>query len=61
MYSFRTLIQKKQYGEIILPLQAVTEVMQHFNGYMDIPEIKQLSDEVRNFTRYYKHCVCVCL
>ncbi|XP_043683653.1 vacuolar protein sorting-associated protein 53 homolog [Vespula pensylvanica] len=45
--TLKTLIQKKQYGEIILPLQAVTEVMQHFNGYMDIPEIKQLSDEVR--------------
>lgn len=45
--TLKTLTQKKQYGEIILPLQAVTEVMQHFNGYMDIPQIKQLSDEVR--------------
>lgn len=44
---FRVLTQKKQYGEIILPLQAVMEVMQHFNSYMDIPQVKQLSDQVR--------------
>lgn len=43
----RVLTQKKQYGEIILPLQAVMEVMQHFNSYMDIPQVKQLSDQVR--------------
>lgn len=24
------------------------EVMQHFNSYMDIPQVKQLSDEVCN-------------
>lgn len=50
MYFFdqsRVLTQKKQYGEIILPLQAVMEVMQHFNSYMDIPQVKQLSDQVR--------------
>ncbi|XP_043255930.1 vacuolar protein sorting-associated protein 53 homolog [Colletes gigas] len=45
--TLRVLTQKKQYGEIILPLQAVMEVMQHFNSYMDIPQVKQLSDEVR--------------
>lgn len=44
--SLKILTQKKQYGEIILPLQAVMEVMQHFNSYMDIPQVKQLSDEV---------------
>ncbi|CAL7944694.1 unnamed protein product [Xylocopa violacea] len=43
----KVLTQKKQYGKIILPLQAVMEVMQHFNNYMDIPQVKQLSDEVR--------------
>lgn len=46
-YQSRVLTQKKQYGEIILPLQAVMEVMQHFNSYMDIPQVKQLSDQVR--------------
>ncbi|KAH0953152.1 hypothetical protein HN011_006823 [Eciton burchellii] len=44
--SLKVLTQKKQYGEIILPLQAVMEVMQHFNSYMDIPQVKQLSDQV---------------
>lgn len=50
MYTFgyfRVLTQRKQYGEIILPLQAVMQVMQHFNSYMDIPQVKQLSDQVR--------------
>ncbi|XP_029665254.1 vacuolar protein sorting-associated protein 53 homolog [Formica exsecta] len=44
--TLKVLTQKKQYGEIILPLQAVMEVMQHFNSYMDIPQLKQLSDQV---------------
>ncbi|EFN69602.1 Vacuolar protein sorting-associated protein 53-like protein [Camponotus floridanus] len=44
--GLKILTQKKQYGEIILPLQAVMEVMQHFNSYMDIPQVKQLSDQV---------------
>ncbi|KAK1128293.1 hypothetical protein K0M31_002763 [Melipona bicolor] len=44
--TLKILTQKKQYGEIVLPLQAVMEVMQHFNSYMDIPQVKQLSDEV---------------
>lgn len=45
--NLRVLTQKKQYGEIILPLQAVMEVMEHFDSYMDIPQVKQLSDQVR--------------
>ncbi|XP_003485724.1 vacuolar protein sorting-associated protein 53 homolog [Bombus vosnesenskii] len=45
--TLKVLTQKKQYGEIVLPLQAVMEVMQHFSSYMDIPQVKQLSDEVR--------------
>lgn len=51
-FYFRVLTQKKQYGEIVLPLQAVMEVMQHFNSYMDIPQVKQLSDEVCNMSFY---------
>lgn len=43
----RALTQKKQYGEIVMPLQAIMEVMQHFSNYMDIPQIKQLSDQVK--------------
>ncbi|XP_066589349.1 vacuolar protein sorting-associated protein 53 homolog isoform X2 [Prorops nasuta] len=45
--SLKVLTQQKQYGKIMLPLQAVMQVMQHFNSYMDIPQVKQLSDEVR--------------
>ncbi|KYN19440.1 PREDICTED: vacuolar protein sorting-associated protein 53 homolog [Trachymyrmex cornetzi] len=45
--NLKILTQRKQYGEIILPLQAVMEVMQNFNSYMDIPQVKQLSDQVR--------------
>ncbi|XP_011880495.1 PREDICTED: vacuolar protein sorting-associated protein 53 homolog [Vollenhovia emeryi] len=45
--NLKVLTQKKQYGEIILPLEAVMEVMQHFSSYMDIPQVKQLSDQVR--------------
>ncbi|XP_025991195.2 vacuolar protein sorting-associated protein 53 homolog [Solenopsis invicta] len=45
--NLKVLTQKKQYGEIILPLQGVMQVMQHFNSYMDIPQVKQLSDQVQ--------------
>lgn len=44
--SLRILTEKKQYGEIVLKLQAIMEVMQFFSKYMDIPQIKELSDEV---------------
>ncbi|KAK0081657.1 hypothetical protein PV325_011819 [Microctonus aethiopoides] len=44
--SLRTLTQKKHYGEIVPKLQVIMEVMQYFSSYMDIPQIKQLSDEV---------------
>ncbi|RZF45718.1 hypothetical protein LSTR_LSTR005013 [Laodelphax striatellus] len=36
--------KKREYGE--MPLQAITEVMRHFDSYLDIPQIKQLADEV---------------
>ncbi|XP_063986761.1 vacuolar protein sorting-associated protein 53 homolog isoform X2 [Diachasmimorpha longicaudata] len=45
--SLKSLTQKKQYGEIVLKLQAIMEVMQYFSSYMDIPQIKELSSEVR--------------
>jgi hypothetical protein len=40
------LTKKRQYGEIVMPLQAVMEVMKHFHNYMGIPQIKQLADQV---------------
>lgn len=42
----RVLTKKRQYGEIVMPLQAVMEVMKHFHNYMDIPQIKQLASQV---------------
>lgn len=44
--SLQTLTKKRQYGEIVMPLQAVMEVMKHFHNYMEIPQIKQLADQV---------------
>lgn len=45
--TLRSLTQKRLYGEIALPLQAISEVMTHFESYSDIPQIKNLSDQVR--------------
>lgn len=45
--SLRLLTQKRQYGDIALPLQAITEVMRHFHSYTDIPQIKSLGEQVR--------------
>uniref|UniRef100_W8B2G8 Vacuolar protein sorting-associated protein 53 homolog n=1 Tax=Ceratitis capitata TaxID=7213 RepID=W8B2G8_CERCA len=44
--SLNKLIEKRLYGEIINPLQAITEVNQHFRQYSDIEEIKNLSQNV---------------
>lgn len=44
---FRVLTGKRQYGEIVMPLQGLIEVMKHFVDYTDIPQIKKLADEVR--------------
>lgn len=45
--NLKILTQKKLYGEIALPLQAISEVMSHFENYSDIPQIKNLGDQVR--------------
>ncbi|CAD7093978.1 unnamed protein product [Hermetia illucens] len=44
--SLTKLIEKRLYGEILNPLQAITEVNQHFQQYIDIPQIRNLSDKV---------------
>ncbi|XP_017480020.1 PREDICTED: vacuolar protein sorting-associated protein 53 homolog isoform X1 [Rhagoletis zephyria] len=44
--SLNKLIEKRLYGEILNPLQAITEVNQHFKQYSDIEEIKNLSQNV---------------
>lgn len=57
----RDLIKKKHYGEIIFPLQAVMEVMQYFNNYMEIPQIKNLYEEVSTFMGSTSHKFIVIL
>ncbi|XP_044738076.1 vacuolar protein sorting-associated protein 53 homolog [Chrysoperla carnea] len=44
--SLKSLTQKRLYGEIVLPLQAISEVMAHFQNYNDIPQIQDLSQQV---------------
>ncbi|XP_062122639.1 vacuolar protein sorting-associated protein 53 homolog [Drosophila sulfurigaster albostrigata] len=44
--SLNELIERRSYGEILNPLQAITEVNQHFQQYSDIEEIKNLSQSV---------------
>ncbi|KAH1011665.1 hypothetical protein HUJ04_000987 [Dendroctonus ponderosae] len=46
--TLKSLTQKRLYGEIALPLQAICEVMTHFENYSDIPQIKSLSDQVNS-------------
>lgn len=46
--TLKSLTQKRLYGEIALPLQAISEVMTHFENYSDISQIKSLSDQVNS-------------
>lgn len=41
------MTSNRQYGEIILPLQGIGEVLEHFHNYLDIPQVSQLNSEVR--------------
>ncbi|XP_063395988.1 vacuolar protein sorting-associated protein 53 homolog [Mytilus trossulus] len=45
--SLTLLTKKRQYGEVANLLQGVLNVQEHFNRYMSIPQIKQLSDRVK--------------
>ena len=38
------MTRKRQYGEVANLLQGVLNVLEHFDKYMEIPQIKQLSD-----------------
>ncbi|XP_045538426.1 vacuolar protein sorting-associated protein 53 homolog [Papilio machaon] len=44
--TLRGLAQRRQYKELVLPLQAIMEVLQHFESYKDIRELNALRDEV---------------
>lgn len=44
--SLKMLTQKRLYKELLLPLQAILEVIRHFEGYTDIKQIKDLNEQV---------------
>jgi vacuolar protein sorting-associated protein 53 len=44
--KLKSLTEKRLYGEISNPLQAITEVNQHFTQYNEIPQIKEISNTV---------------
>ncbi|CAC5421456.1 VPS53 [Mytilus coruscus] len=45
--SLTSLTKRRQYGEVANLLQGVLNVQEHFDRYMSIPQIKQLSDRVK--------------
>ena len=45
------LSQTRQYGEAALLLQGLLEVLNHFKTYQNIPQIKELSDQVETIKR----------
>ncbi|EFX62721.1 hypothetical protein DAPPUDRAFT_336536 [Daphnia pulex] len=44
--QLEVLCQKRQYSEIASLLQGVSRVMEHFTPYLDIPQVKQLADQL---------------
>ncbi|XP_061198063.1 vacuolar protein sorting-associated protein 53 homolog [Saccostrea echinata] len=45
--SLSMLAKKRQYGDVANLLQGVQNVLEHFQKYMEIPQIKQLADRVK--------------
>ena len=45
------LSQTRQYGEAALLLQGLLEVLNHFKSYQNIPQIKELSDQVETIKK----------
>ncbi|ESO97342.1 hypothetical protein LOTGIDRAFT_214182 [Lottia gigantea] len=45
--SLSNLTRRRQYGEVANLLQGVLNVLDHFEKYMSIPQIKQLADRVK--------------
>jgi len=45
--TLASLTKDRQYGEAAMLLQGLMEVMEHFRDYTEIPQIKELSDQVR--------------
>ena len=44
--TLQNLSTQRQYGEAAMLLQGLMEVLEHFRNYSDIPQIKELSDQV---------------
>lgn len=49
--SLTRLAEARKYGELLNPLQAITEVNQHFRQYAQIDQIKELSNRVEHIHR----------
>nr|XP_054749550.1 vacuolar protein sorting-associated protein 53 homolog [Lytechinus pictus] len=45
--SLESMTRRRQYGEVANLLQGVVNVMEHFQKYMSISQIRQLADKVR--------------
>lgn len=45
--NLKRLAERRQYGEILNPLQAIIEVNQHFQQYSEISQIQTLSSQVQ--------------
>ncbi|XP_064021917.1 vacuolar protein sorting-associated protein 53 homolog isoform X3 [Pogoniulus pusillus] len=45
--SLEAMTRRRQYGEVANLLQGVVNVLEHFNKYMGIPQIRQLSERVK--------------
>ncbi|KAG9492630.1 hypothetical protein GDO78_000894 [Eleutherodactylus coqui] len=45
--SLEAMTRKRQYGEVANLLQGVVNVLEHFQKYMSIPQIRQLSERVK--------------
>ena len=57
LYSYtilfcRTLSKRRQYGEVANLLQGVQNVLEHFQKYMEIPQIKELADRYDFFLQF---------
>ena len=49
--TLTTLANNRQYGEAALLLQGLLEVLNHFKNYQNIPQIKELSDQVESLKK----------
>lgn len=53
--TLQNLLHKRQYGEIANLLQGVMNVLDHFQKYLSIPQIRNLADKVQNIRTELAH------